>query len=442
MRKKFILLVFFMLFVNFLNINNTLFNQYNTTENDSTVHYPRNSVASSIIFGTTIAGRTTIEVDQYYSVNNVASTGTYYVEIELLAGQIYYISTSNTISLYLYKNSGFSEEIESYSPTEDDYGYTSLYFCYAPLTSGKYYIKFTNYVSNTPLIGVFKAVKYSAAQVLEGVAYTFVNDDWGGSLIYFTAPNIITCSDFEEIFDFGLGSYSHRSYKYRQIDINSDQAYNPNEIKLADDYENEIFGGDVKNNAGKGFLIIIHFEGNFQIDISGCPPVIDPIVMVITLIIVVIIAIVVLTIFAVRKRRSGALARVKLKGLIEDKKAKKREESDIKAKAVSIKSVKKEKKKDVKKLERLKEGQLDPGTLKKLKQIMSVSTKVKLDLMKEALGISDYLFKNLIFDWAEKYGFEIEGDYIIINKETINEFMDDLDEAFKGWGDEKDHKKI
>ena len=429
MRKKKFLLVFFMLSIYFLNFNNTSINQYNTTENDSTVHYPRNSAASGVFFGTSIAGRTTIEVDQYYIATNTLSEEQYYAEIQLIAGQIYYIYTSDTTTLYLFRDSRFSEEIESCTSYYNDIHS----IVYAPKITSNYYIRFSggkgSFDPPPPSIGVSKVDKYNASQTQQGIAFTFVNDDCTRSVIYFNAPDAATCMLF---FDMVINLETlDLEFLYKQIDLKSDQSFDENELILREE-RSDLFGDDIKNNSGKGFLIIIPYEGNFQIDLSGCPTVLGQILFYIVVIILnILFLFVVIYVRVIRKRRKRAPEGVKIKGPPKEKK-------------VAKKKVKKEsvKKKEKKQLAKLKEGQLDPETLKKIRQIITVSTKVKLDFMQEALGMSDYVFKNLINDWAEKYGFEIEGDYIIINKETINEFMDDLDEAFKGWGDEKDHKKI
>ncbi len=42
-------------------------------------------------------------------------------------------------------------------------------------------------------------------------------------------------------------------------------------------------------------------------------------------------------------------------------------------------------------------------------------------------------FNDIIFDWAEKFGFTIDGDYVVINKDSVSDFIDSLDKQFIKW---------
>lgn len=70
-----------------------------------------------------------------------------------------------------------------------------------------------------------------------------------------------------------------------------------------------------------------------------------------------------------------------------------------------------------------------------LRNMMEVSTKIKLDRMQSALKMEDHIFNEKIFNWARDFGFTIDGDYLIVNKNTVNDFMDALDKQFKEWKD-------
>jgi len=82
-------------------------------------------------------------------------------------------------------------------------------------------------------------------------------------------------------------------------------------------------------------------------------------------------------------------------------------------------------------------GVVTNETLEKIKQIIQVSDRIKLDMMKSALKIDTSTFNEKVFDWAAKFGFTISGDEIIINKDTVNEFMDALDEQFTAWSEKE-----
>lgn len=71
--------------------------------------------------------------------------------------------------------------------------------------------------------------------------------------------------------------------------------------------------------------------------------------------------------------------------------------------------------------------------LDKLKQMLRVSTKIRLDMMQDILGLSKKLFNEQIFRWANEFDFTIDGDYIVINKETVLEFINSLDQLYEEW---------
>ncbi len=63
---------------------------------------------------------------------------------------------------------------------------------------------------------------------------------------------------------------------------------------------------------------------------------------------------------------------------------------------------------------------------KQLKTMLNVSNRLKLKMMRTALGLEKESFNNFIFEWAKKFKFTIDGDYLIINKETISAFLNYL----------------
>ena len=56
--------------------------------------------------------------------------------------------------------------------------------------------------------------------------------------------------------------------------------------------------------------------------------------------------------------------------------------------------------------------------------------KTKLDMMRKSLNLEEDLFLDKIYDWAKKYSFSIDGDYLTINRETMNDFIISLDKQF------------
>ena len=66
--------------------------------------------------------------------------------------------------------------------------------------------------------------------------------------------------------------------------------------------------------------------------------------------------------------------------------------------------------------------------IKKIESMLGVSTRLKLDMMRLALNMEEKSFSKKIFKWAKKFDFIIDGDYIIVNKETIPAFLNNLRE--------------
>ena len=65
--------------------------------------------------------------------------------------------------------------------------------------------------------------------------------------------------------------------------------------------------------------------------------------------------------------------------------------------------------------------------LEEIKRIIQTSTRVNLDRMQDVLGIERKNFNKEIFRWAEIFNFSIDGDYLIVNKETVSNFISFLD---------------
>ncbi len=73
------------------------------------------------------------------------------------------------------------------------------------------------------------------------------------------------------------------------------------------------------------------------------------------------------------------------------------------------------------------EIKLTISNLEEIKRIMQTSTKVNLDRMQDVLGMERKKFNKEIFRWAEIFNFNIDGDYLVVNKETVSNFISYLD---------------
>lgn len=362
-------------------------------------------------FGESSENSTSVNIDGYYATTQANKD--LYIKADLEAGEIYYIYTEYRVNyLYLFRDSAFSDEIESITGANP--------ICFAPNMDNAYYIKWSvgAYVSGIGhLIGVFKAVKYSASDVQNGVSVSFNDDDWARSVIYFKSPDSSTCNEDHDIEITAPSSVN----SFFQIDENSGDAFNVNE--MGQDLREHIF-----NNDQKSYLLIFNTQGTFKITVPepsfGFTPIeIDwGLILNIVIIIGSIICIVGIIYLNHRYWKIG-------------KKIKHSRERKVREK---------QRKKEEKELEKIKKKELDREKIEKIQQIVRVSESVKLDMMKNTLGLSEYVFNNLVFDWAEKFGFKIKGDEIIIDHEKIDEFIEYLEEQFEAWerGDKIRHCPI
>lgn len=66
--------------------------------------------------------------------------------------------------------------------------------------------------------------------------------------------------------------------------------------------------------------------------------------------------------------------------------------------------------------------------IKHLKSLLEVSKRVRIDMIQSLLNIEKEEFLDLLIGWCKKYKFEIDGDFLIINKETLPDLINSLDE--------------
>ncbi|MFW9772479.1 MAG: zinc ribbon domain-containing protein [Promethearchaeota archaeon] len=73
--------------------------------------------------------------------------------------------------------------------------------------------------------------------------------------------------------------------------------------------------------------------------------------------------------------------------------------------------------------ERIHMIELEKKRIEKLKSMIKVSNRIKLDMMRSALEMDEKTFANKIFKWAKKFDFVIDGEYLIVTNENINAFI-------------------
>jgi len=63
-------------------------------------------------------------------------------------------------------------------------------------------------------------------------------------------------------------------------------------------------------------------------------------------------------------------------------------------------------------------------------KLLKVSNKIKLNMMRDILQLDKDTFNNMILEWAVKYNFTIDGDYVLINKDTLPNFIEELNKLY------------
>ena len=78
------------------------------------------------------------------------------------------------------------------------------------------------------------------------------------------------------------------------------------------------------------------------------------------------------------------------------------------------------------------------------KDLLKGQEKVEIDELKRFFKYDDKTFLNRVVDWAEKFNLTIDGDYLLMDKEFLLDFIEDLDKQYKKWGimEEKKLDKI
>ncbi len=87
--------------------------------------------------------------------------------------------------------------------------------------------------------------------------------------------------------------------------------------------------------------------------------------------------------------------------------------------------------KDYKETEQLQIEKKKTDLIKQIKSMLSVANKIKLDAMRVALDMDKKDFLEKVFSWAKKFNFIIDGDEIVVDHDSIPEFIDNLATGFR-----------
>jgi len=70
--------------------------------------------------------------------------------------------------------------------------------------------------------------------------------------------------------------------------------------------------------------------------------------------------------------------------------------------------------------------------IEKLKSLLSMSKRVRFDMIQEILNVNKETLLQIIINWGKKKYCEIDGDYLIINKESLTQFLEELNQDSLG----------
>jgi len=66
--------------------------------------------------------------------------------------------------------------------------------------------------------------------------------------------------------------------------------------------------------------------------------------------------------------------------------------------------------------------------IEKLKSLLSMSKRVRFDMIQEILKVNKETLLQIIINWGKKNYCEIDGDYLNINKESLTKFFEELNQ--------------
>jgi len=67
-------------------------------------------------------------------------------------------------------------------------------------------------------------------------------------------------------------------------------------------------------------------------------------------------------------------------------------------------------------------------TIEKLISLLSMSRRVRFDMIQEILKVNKETLLQIIINWGKKNYCEIDGDYLNINKDSLTQFLEDLNQ--------------
>jgi len=78
----------------------------------------------------------------------------------------------------------------------------------------------------------------------------------------------------------------------------------------------------------------------------------------------------------------------------------------------------------------------------KLKDLLRVSNRVRIGMVREFTGLDDKRFLEQLVQWAAEYKFKIDGEYVVTEGGNVDEFVRNIDAMFEAWDKEGTKEKI
>ena len=66
--------------------------------------------------------------------------------------------------------------------------------------------------------------------------------------------------------------------------------------------------------------------------------------------------------------------------------------------------------------------------------------KINMSKLKQDFSIDDKIFDKKVIEWLQKYDLTIDGDYLIISKENLDDFIKVLEDQFNKWENDSEKK--
>ncbi len=68
-----------------------------------------------------------------------------------------------------------------------------------------------------------------------------------------------------------------------------------------------------------------------------------------------------------------------------------------------------------------------------LKKLLTVSKRVRIDMLREYVEMDNDQFLEKLVEWAAEYNFTIDGDFIIPASDDAGRFVENIDAMFDAW---------